>query len=375
MKIKLEFRTCTGETDSQKIGCVIVTYNRLQLLREVVAAVLSQTRQPDFVVIVDNNSSDGTQAWLLDLASYYRHVRLMFLDRNYGGAGGFHYGIRQAYEQGADWIWTLDDDSIPNHDALEQLMAFLNKASSGDSPKIGFLASEVNWIDGNRHRMNVPGAPGDWSSGHPRISGSTKVCATTFVSMLLGRSAVSQVGYPIKEFFLWFDDVEYSLRICDSGFTNYYVPASKVCHVTETNDSGADYCRVTPQNLWRYKVGSRNRVAYHVGREFGFLRGLWEIIWMYNRMRVNRIPLHLKLSVLFAASSGLFFRYRKLIEKPDDILTSVPERAIQPPQIKEVDNLLGSVSFSCENSDVHSTPEVPKQRQLEHNMVKEFPLS
>lgn len=340
MNTKLECKTQFDETDSMIIGCVIVTYNRLQSLREVVAAVLSQSRPPNFVVIVDNNSSDGTQAWLIELACVCNSIMPLFLDQNYGGAGGYHYGIRRAYEQSADWIWTLDDDSLPEKDALACLLSFLDQASDCESPLIGFLASEVNWIDGNRHRMNVPGAPGDWSSGHPLVPGSTKVCATTFVSMLLGRTAVSQVGYPVKEFFIWFDDVEYSLRICEHGFTNYYVPASRVCHFTATNESGADYCSVTAENLWRYKIGSRNRVAYHACREFGFLRGLWEIVWMYNRMRVNRIPFRRKLSVLLGAASGLLFKYKKLIKKPNDNLSPIPEVTFQHPKEEQLDDPL-----------------------------------
>jgi GT2 family glycosyltransferase len=315
-------------------------------------------------VIVDNNSSDGTQAWLMDLATLCGQVRPLFLDQNYGGAGGFHYGIRRAYDHGADWIWTLDDDSIPEKDALKHLLDFLDKASQGESPPIGFLASEVNWIDGNRHRMNVPGAPGDWSSGHPRIPGSTKVCATTFVSMLLGRAAVSCAGYPVKEFFLWFDDVEYSLRICDHGFTNYYVPASRVCHATATNESGADYCSVTPENLWRYKIGSRNRIAYYAGREFGLLRGLWEILWMYNRMRVNRIPLRLKLSVLIAASSGLFYRYKKYIQKPDDPLSPIPEIAIQNPKDDTIAHPLHAIPIFDDIGGSHSSRDIQEASSI-----------
>ncbi len=305
-----------GNHNSLTIGCVIVTHNRLDTLKVAVQTIREQSRGPDFTVVVDNNSSDGTRAWLHALSMEDPSVRPLLLDKNYGGAGGFHYGMKHAYEAGADWIWTLDDDSIPAKDALEQLLCFLQRGSDDESPEIGFLCSEVNWIDGSRHRMNVPGTPIDWTDGHPRVPGSSKICAATFVSTLISRKAIERVGYPVKEFFIWFDDVEFTLRISRNDFSNYYVPASKVTHVTEDNESGATYRNITHDNLLKYRIGSRNRVAFQMGREFGILHGIYEIAWMYNRMRVNRVPLGFRIRVLLAACRGFLMNYKKLIERP-----------------------------------------------------------
>ena len=47
-----------------KIAAVIVTYNRLYLLKEVLEAFDNQTRVPDYIIIVNNASTDGTEAFL-----------------------------------------------------------------------------------------------------------------------------------------------------------------------------------------------------------------------------------------------------------------------------------------------------------------------
>ncbi len=318
-----------GNHNSLAIGCVIVTHNRLNTLKAAIQAIREQSRGPDFMIVVDNNSSDGTRSWLHALSMGDPSVRPLLLDKNYGGAGGFHYGMKCAYEAGADWIWTLDDDSIPEKDALEQLLCFVQRASDDAFPEIGFLSSEVNWIDGSRHRMNVPGTPIDWTDGHPRIPGSSKICAATFVSTLISRKAIERVGYPVKEFFIWFDDVEFTLRISRNDFSNYYVSASKVTHVTEENESGATYRNITQYNLWKYQIGSRNRVAYERSRELGVLRSLYEIARIYNRMRVNRVPLRFKVRVLLAAGRGFFMNYKKLIERPCELSPADREASVQ----------------------------------------------
>jgi len=297
----------TTKTGKPVVGSVIVTYNRVNVLKNSVAAVLNQTRRPDFTVIVDNNSSDATQAWISQLAASDESVVPIFLDRNYGGAGGFHYGLKKAYERGADWIWMLDDDSVPAADALEILLANLAIMQQDGSSEIGYLCSEVNWTDGTRHRMNIPGPAFEWTRNHPRVKDSFEIMAATFVSTLINRKAVKAVGYPVKEFFIWFDDVEYTLRISDAHFLNYYIRDSKVTHDTPDNETGATYKNITPQNVWKFQIGSRNRVAYQAGKSFGLVRGLREIASIYKKMNENKTPTKLKMLILLHAGKGFFF--------------------------------------------------------------------
>ena len=72
---------------------VVVTYERLPLLREALTAVLAQSRRPDAVVVVDNASSDGTAA---AAAAEFPSVDLLRLQVNTGGAGGFSAGLDRA---------------------------------------------------------------------------------------------------------------------------------------------------------------------------------------------------------------------------------------------------------------------------------------
>lgn len=87
---------------SERVCAVIATYNRKELLRECLQSVLSQTRLPDHILVVDNASTDGTQEMLKEESP---QVEVLRLPENQGGAGGFHEGMKRAYEEGFDWLW------------------------------------------------------------------------------------------------------------------------------------------------------------------------------------------------------------------------------------------------------------------------------
>lgn len=88
-----------------KVAAVVVTYNRKELLRECLQALLNQTRPLDEIIVVDNASTDGTDQMIPEEFPQITHVRL---PENIGGAGGFHEGMKLAYEKGHDWIWVMD---------------------------------------------------------------------------------------------------------------------------------------------------------------------------------------------------------------------------------------------------------------------------
>ena len=107
-----------------KITAVVVSYNRKELLVDCIKSILSQTRKPDQVVIINNASTDGTLDTLKSMGYTTNPcIFIISMEKNIGGAGGFHEGIKYAYNNNADWIWCMDDDCIPYPDALELLLA------------------------------------------------------------------------------------------------------------------------------------------------------------------------------------------------------------------------------------------------------------
>jgi GT2 family glycosyltransferase len=96
---------------NKTIAGIVVTYNRLALLEECIEALMAPTDQSFDILIIDNASTDGTGERMQD---YVRNgsIRYFNTGENSGGAGGFNYGIRKAYELGYEYFWLMDDDTI-----------------------------------------------------------------------------------------------------------------------------------------------------------------------------------------------------------------------------------------------------------------------
>lgn len=243
-----------------KISAVVVTFNKLALLKENLAALLQQTRPVDEIVVIDNGSQDGTGAYLDELATTQAQIHPVHTGKNLGGAGGFNAGIKNAMPSDPDWLWLMDDDTIPTATALEKLLAGLDRA--GEKP--GLLASNVRWTDGNPTLMNIPIPAKNWNQ--PTQSGLVLVESSSFVSMLINADAVRKLGLPISDFFIWGDDVEYSNRISHQ-YPAYFVSDSLVIHKTSSN-TGVNILNDTPNRIPRYFYNVRNYlyVLKHYGR-------------------------------------------------------------------------------------------------------------
>ena len=104
-------------SDARRIIAVVVTFNRRDMVTRLVAALDAGTVVPDEVVVVDNASTDGT-ADALEAADTKAPLTVLRLPENTGGAGGFHTGLAEAMDRGADLAWLMDDDGTPAADCL-----------------------------------------------------------------------------------------------------------------------------------------------------------------------------------------------------------------------------------------------------------------
>jgi len=238
------------------VSAVLVTYNRLELLSKSIQKVLSQdVDRLKHLIIIDGASTDGTREYLDNLSD--SRLIIVHLSENIGGAGGFNLGIRTFFEQtNDDFVWLMDDDSMPTANALTNLLDMF------DNNKLaGWGASKVVWTDGNWAKMNIPGL----LNGNKRriYQGDEKwlpIKHATFVSTIFKRDLIKKIGLPQKEYFIWGDDIEYTERAA-RAMSGYLVHQSIVIHASQFNSEPGDIVgEVDASRLPRYLFEYRNRL-------------------------------------------------------------------------------------------------------------------
>ena len=285
-------------TPAPRVVATILTRNRVEVLRKAVRAALDQTRAPDAVIVVDNASTDGT---LGVLAEQFPDVSVVALEENQGATGGFYEAIAAGRRAGADWLWLLDDDSIARPEALEELLAVLDRLEGPLAPTV--LCSRVEWRDGSPHLMNRPVVRPD--DGQQLVDAVRRrvypIRAATWVSVMISSAAVERFGMPLRQFFYQADDIEYTARILRHS-PGYYVPRSVVLHDTPSQHTAID---------------DDHRFHYHLRNTVLMIRGeawelrekpglVWVIVWtslLYVRKNLRR-PLVAAGNVLRAVVAG-----------------------------------------------------------------------
>ncbi len=242
------------------VCAVVVTRDRLRLLEECLAAVEGQTRPVDRLVVVDNASADGTPGFV---SHQYPDADLIRLERNEGGAGGFHEGLRHAAAGGWDWIWLMDDDTVPRPDALERLLEVPGRLDGG-APAPALLASKVVWTDGHVHPMNPPRL--DMTDIDAVVrgfeAGAVPLRFCTFPSLLVRGDVPARHGLPRKEFFIWSDDIDFTARVLREE-RGYFVPDSVAVHKTASAsppwEGGGRFFYAVRNGVWMAFGGALGR--------------------------------------------------------------------------------------------------------------------
>jgi rhamnopyranosyl-N-acetylglucosaminyl-diphospho-decaprenol beta-1,3/1,4-galactofuranosyltransferase len=238
-----------------RVAAVVVTYNRRDLLLEALAAVCAQSRAPDTVIVVDNASADGTAA---AVRTAFPAVQLAELTRNYGGAGGFAYGMALALAGAADLIWLMDDDTVPEPDALAELLAVRERYPSRPP---ALVASRVVWTDGRAHPMNTPRTKPFVTKAERLAAGAagcTAIRSASFVSILVDAGECRKRGLPQADYFLWNDDFEFTTRLLRAN-AGLLCPASVAVHKTATfgstnGDPGQRFFYEVRNKIWMLKT-------------------------------------------------------------------------------------------------------------------------
>ena len=195
-----------------KVIAVVVTYNRKECLKKCIESLRIQTYKNFDILIVNNGSTDGTDIYLDSL----NDIKTIHQE-NLGGAGGFYSGMKYGYDKGYEWVWLMDDDGIPDKSCLENMLRYQKEYAfispivlNKDNP------SEMSFGTLKVHDYN------NIKETYPR--GVIVGHANPFNGVLFRRDLVKDIGFPMKDMFIWGDENEYEARAVASG----YIPVTVI---------------------------------------------------------------------------------------------------------------------------------------------------
>lgn len=204
-------------------AAVVVSYNRIDLLKSCLNALENQTRRLDEIIVVDNGSTDGSAEYV---EKRHPRITLFRTNRNLGGAGGFAWGIEIALAHGHDGAWVMDDDAEPEFDAF----APLADSFESTSPNPVFLASLVTAPHGALNKGNLPIISTDAERQvQANNAGGIAIETATFVGLLINLHEAANTHLPLSDFFIWMDDSEYTRRLSRRGLA-MVIKESRVNH-------------------------------------------------------------------------------------------------------------------------------------------------
>ncbi|ANY13249.1 hypothetical protein BCY75_04275 [Latilactobacillus curvatus] len=239
-----------------KVAAVIVTHNRRDKLEKAIDSLLEQSAPVEKIVVVDNQSTDDTLDFLKAKARDNAQIKVIHSEDNLGGAGGFNMALAATLElPEIDWISIADDDAVYDQDYMKKMAELSEKHAD-----IGCFTGTVieDGEIGTEHRVKIDDLDRLQLSKIDLTSyeGNFPVDIATFVGVFLKKDVLKKIGLPEKNFFIWYDDIEYSLRIRKETEMINNIQA-KIYHLTDNNSVGAS--GVNRPIGWKDYYGYRNR--------------------------------------------------------------------------------------------------------------------
>jgi len=282
----------------KNIVAVVITYNRFELLKEVIGCLLNQTVKPEKIIVVNNGSTDGTKEWLSS-----QQELIVVEQTNTGSSGGQYTGIKTAYEMGFEWIWTMDDDVVHEKDCLENLLKNITK-NRVHAP-LRHKESGEPYLNDVRHFNMTNPFKTMWQgvlTAEDIKSEYIEAEGITFEGPLFHRSLVDKIGFPDKNFFIFGDDTEYFIRAKKQNYNIFLVRDARSHRKLPTVD-------LIEKFTWKHYFIIRNIIAIdvmHGNFPVRLLRPLgYGIKWIFRSRNFNDLKVCFK-----ALKDGYFYKQK-----------------------------------------------------------------
>ena len=213
---------------------VVLNWNQGEMTADCLGSLARQDYLRHSIILVDNGSSDDSPTMIREA---YPDVVLIENEENIGYSLGNNVGIEHALQDGADYVFLLNNDTEVDPQMLTKLVEVAESDLQigmvgptmycADPPNM--IWGGANWIDWRRARTirHRFGQIEDENAQHrqPHEVDYVDTCA-----ILVKRQAIEQIGLMNGDYFINFDDLDWNVRACKAGFKVIYVPSARMWH-------------------------------------------------------------------------------------------------------------------------------------------------
>lgn len=210
---------------------VILNTNRREDTLDCLASLARNSYPNQHVIVLDNASSDGS---VEAIRTTYPQIQVIQLDKNLGYAGNNNVGIAAAVEQGADWVFVLNEDTVLAPDCIEQLVR-----SGEQNHRIGIVGPLVFHYDEPQIVQSAGGKLGPkWDAWHleqnkpysEHLQRESDVDWISGCALLIRRDVIEQIGMIDERFFYYWEEVDWCLRAQHADWRITLVPSAQLWH-------------------------------------------------------------------------------------------------------------------------------------------------
>lgn len=228
-------------------------------LKALDAARVAMAQVTGEIVVVDNDSQDGSFEKMSAATAEMADVRVLQSGHNGGFGAGNNVGIRAGLSDGSrpDLIYVLNSDAFPAPDAIRLLVEYLQA-----HPDVGFAGSYIHSPEGEAHlsTFHFPSALSELEGAMrfgpvsrllkhravpvPVPTGDTPIDWLAGASMMMRDSVLQEVGLFDETFFLYFEETDLCLRAAKAGHPTHYVRGSEVVHIGSVSTGMSQWQKV-----------------------------------------------------------------------------------------------------------------------------------
>jgi len=225
-----------------KVAIILLNYNNYRDTFNCLDSLKELTYSNYETIVVDNNSSNDSLHYLRQRID--KNLTVIDSGRNGGFAFGNNIGIQKALEDNADYIMLLNNDTLVTPDFLEKLLSCFYDSGVEN---VGVATCRIMYNDA-RDKVWYAGGTIDWENlraTHNSIGTkqykSDGVEVVGFASgccMLISAECIQKAGILPEEYFMYYEDLDYCVKVHEAGYQIKYNPEAVIYHCVSSSGGG-----------------------------------------------------------------------------------------------------------------------------------------